>query len=224
MISKKTTLSLLCATLLLSQPSTGISEEEPSALKIVALGTSLTSRGGWPEMLGEELSACLQEPVTVKTVALAGSTTDWALGQIARVTEEKPDIVLVEFYANDAAINRWMSVSTSRSNIAAILDGLRAGAPQARIVIMAMNPVSGLRGWMRPFLSSYIDAHREEAESRGMGFVDFRPAWNAMSEADREEAIPDGLHPQPEKAGMVMAPILSRYLAGNGCKSGKTTP
>ncbi|PZU83656.1 MAG: acyl-CoA thioesterase [Shinella sp.] len=207
-----------------SSSSAGLATQEPPSLKIVALGTSLTSRGGWPEMLEKELSACLQETVTVKTVALAGSTTDWALGQIDRVTGEKPDIVLVEFYANDAAVNRWMSVSASRSNISAILDGLHAGAPQARIVVMAMNPISGLRGWMRPFLSSYIDAHREEAESRGMGFVDFRPAWNALSDTDRDRAIPDGLHPRPEKAGEVMTPILVRHLAENGCKPGKTTP
>nr|WP_237351648.1 SGNH/GDSL hydrolase family protein [Rhizobium sp. ACO-34A] len=193
-------------------------------MKIVALGTSLTSRGGWPEMLEKGLSACLQEPVAVRTVAQAGSTTDWALGQIDRVTGEKPDIVLVEFYANDAAVNRWMSVSASRSNIAAILDGLHAGTPQARIVVMAMNPISGLRGWIRPFLSSYIDAHREEAENRGMGFVDFGPAWNALSDTDRDKAIPDGLHPRPEKAGEIMTPILVRYLAGSDCKPGKTTP
>lgn len=193
-------------------------------MKIVAFGTSLTSRGGWPEMLERELSACLQEPISVVTVAQAGSTSDWALGQISRVTGKKPDIVLVEFYANDAAVNRWMSVSTSRTNMATILDGLRAGTPRARIVVMAMNPVSGLRGWIRPFLSSYIDAHREEAESRRMGFIDFRPAWNALPGADREQAIPDGLHPRPEKAGTVMVPILTRYLAANGCKPGKAAP
>ncbi|WP_425340562.1 SGNH/GDSL hydrolase family protein [Ciceribacter sichuanensis] len=215
-------LAFLFLTSLSAQAQTNIGENPP--LKIVALGTSLTSRGGWPEMLEKTLSACLQEPVVVRTVALAGSTTDWALGQIDRVAGEKPDIILMEFYANDAAIDRWMSVSTSRSNVAVILDSLHKGAPQARIVVMAMNPISGLRGWMRPFLSSYIDAHREEAESRGMGFVDFRPAWNALSEADLENAIPDGLHPRPERAGEIMAPILVRYLVGNGCKPGKTAP
>lgn len=195
--------------------------QEAAPLKIIAFGTSLTSRGGWPEALEKELATCLLEPVTVRTVALAGSTSDWALGRIDRVTEEKPDVILVEFYANDAAVNRWMSVSASRKNVAAILDGLKAGAPSAKIVVMAMNPFSGLRGWMRPFLSSYIEAHREEAERRGMDFIDFGPAWNALPAADRDAAIPDGLHPRPEQAAEVMTPILIRYLAKDGCEAGK---
>ncbi|QPB24039.1 SGNH/GDSL hydrolase family protein (plasmid) [Rhizobium sp. 007] len=210
---------LIVSTLLLLffAANTASASQYGSPLKIVAFGTSLTSRGGWPQVLEKELGACLKQPVSIKIVALAGATSEWALSQVAWVTAEQPDIVLVELYANDAALDRFIRLSTSRTNIAMILDGLHAGAPQARIVVMAMNPVSGLRGWMRPFLDSYIAAHRQAAESRGMGFVDFRPAWFALPELERIEAIPDGLHPKPEKAGEIMATMLVRYLVRGLC-------
>ena len=125
------------------------------------------------------------------------------------------------YYAQCAALDRWMSTSTSRGNFARILDGLRAGAPDARIVVMAMNPISGLRGWMRPFLSSYIAAHREESEKRGLDYIDFGPAWQALPPDELEAAIPDGLHPKPQVAGEVMAPLLANLIAPRSCPPGK---
>lgn len=197
-----------------------VAAEAAPPLKVVAFGTSLTSRGGWPEAVGGELAACIARPVDVVTVALAGSTTEWALGQVRRVIDEKPDIILIEFYGNDSAMNRWMSLSTSRANFATILDSLRGGAPEARVVMMAFNPVWGIRGWVRPFFSSYIDAHREAIVERGMDYIDLRPIWQALSPADLDGAIPDGLHPRPEISARLVAPPLARFLAGGRCASG----
>lgn len=189
-----------------------VQAEEVKPLKIVTFGTSLTARGGWQEPLRDALSKCLSRPVEIAVVAKSGATSEWALGEVDAVAKQAPDIVLFEFYANDAALNRFMTVSTSRSNIAATLDDLRRQLPHARIAVMAMNPFTGMRGWIRPFVDSYVDAHRQEAEKRGMEFVDHRPAWTRLYGDDLAAAIPDGGHPLPEKAATAMVPTLVERL------------
>lgn len=198
--------------------------EEAKPLKIVAFGTSLTSRGGWQLEFQKQLSSCLARPVEIKSIALAGSTSQWGLTQLDRVESEAPDIILIEFYANDAALNRFTSLSTSRANIGSILDQLHARLPQARIVVMAMNPVSGLRGWIRPFIDSYIEGHFEEARRRGLETIDFRGEWARLTQKERDHAISDGLHPRPEDAGKVMALPLANLVAKIGCSSKGTNP
>ncbi|MGO4440717.1 SGNH/GDSL hydrolase family protein [Rhizobium sp. RAF56] len=187
-------------------------ESENRPLEIVTFGTSLTARGGWQEPLRAALSTCLSRPVEISIVAKAGATSQWAIGQIDAVVSAAPDVVLLEFYANDAALNRFMTVDASRRNVATILDGLHRGLPQSRVLVMAMNPFIGMRGWMRPFAESYIEAHREEAEKRSMEFVDHRPAWTRLYGDDLAAVIPDGLHPLPEKAADAMVPTLVERL------------
>jgi len=189
-----------------------VEAEEMKPLKIVTFGTSLTARGGWQAPLRDALSECLSRPVDIVVVAKSGATSQWAIGTVDEVAREAPDIVLVEFYANDAALNRFMTVATSRSNIAAVLDDLRRQLPKARILVMAMNPFTGLRGWLRPFVDSYVEAHTQEAQTRGIEFVDHRPAWHRLYGDDLSAAIPDGVHPLPEKAAAAMVPTLAVRL------------
>ncbi|OWV80242.1 acyl-CoA thioesterase [Rhizobium sp. R634] len=186
-------------------------------LKIVAFGTSLTARGGWQPALQAELAACLDRPVEVDSVAKSGETTLWALTQIDRVVAEQPDIVLIELYANDATLHRLVSLAQSRKNIGDILDKLRQRLPQARIIVMAMNPFSGMRGLIRPFVGSYISAHRAEAEKRGLEFVDHRPNWERLTPDDLAAAIPDGAHPLPGMAAKIIVPELVEKIAGRNC-------
>ncbi|MDV4153468.1 SGNH/GDSL hydrolase family protein [Rhizobium brockwellii] len=186
-------------------------------LKIVAFGTSLTARGGWQSALETGLSACLQRPVNVESVAKSGETSLWALTQVDRVIAAQPDIILIELYANDATLHRFVSLAQSRKNIGDILDQLRQRLPQARIIVMAMNPFSGLRGLIRPFADSYVSAHQAEAKKRGLEFVDHRPNWERLTPDDLATAIPDGVHPQPDMASKIIAPELVKRIAGNDC-------
>lgn len=105
-------------------------------LKIVAFGTSLTARGGWQPALETRLAACLQRPVKVEIVAKSGETSLWALTQVDRVVAAQPDIILIELYANDATLHRFVSLAQSRKNIGDILDQLQQRLPQARIIVM----------------------------------------------------------------------------------------
>ncbi|KAB0680431.1 SGNH/GDSL hydrolase family protein [Aureimonas leprariae] len=185
--------------------------EEPT-FRVATFGTSLTARGGWQKPLEEALRTCLLRPVEVRTVARSGSTSDWGLEHVGDVVALAPDVVLVEFYANDAALHRPITLWGSRGNIAEIFRELRAGLPNARLYGMGMNPFTGRRNWGRPLLGLYIAAHRAAAETLGDGFVDFAPLWAKLTPDEIADAIPDGSHPRPEIASRIMVPELVRHL------------
>ncbi|PWI53101.1 acyl-CoA thioesterase [Rhizobium phaseoli] len=198
--------------------TTGKSDAENlPPVKIVAFGTSLTARGGWQAGLEAKLAACLQRPVRVDSVAKSGETSAWALTQLDRVVAEEPDIILIELYANDATVHRFVSLAQSRRNIGEILDQLHRRLPRARIILMAMNPFSGLRGLIRPFVGSYISAHQAEAQKRGLEFVDHRPGWERLNPDELAAAIPDGAHPRPDVAARIIVPELAGHIAGHDC-------
>ncbi len=192
------------------------------AMKIVTLGTSLTARGGWQEPLRRALSACRGGEVTIVNLAKSGMASDWGLTQVDKVLSERPDVVLVEFAVNDAALNRFLSLGDSGANMETIVTRLKAGESRPAVYVMAMSPVSGLRGMIRPFLGDYEELHAEIASRLGAGFIDHRPAWAALSADEISTAIADGTHPDSETAGRVMLPGLMRALAGPDCQAART--
>jgi lysophospholipase L1-like esterase len=212
-------LSLVLVLGVISGQAASISRANDMTYKIVTFGTSLTARGGWQLPLQEALAKCLKVPVLVDSVARSGATSEWALEKIADVIAAQPDIVLVEFYANDAALNRFMTVERSRQNMATILGQLKQQLPHARIIVMGMNPIFGIRGFIRPFINSYIDAHHQLANEMGLDFYDNRPAWAELSPDELSAAIPDGSHPLPEAASAVIVPGLTQEIASGKCQN-----
>ncbi|MDF0700201.1 SGNH/GDSL hydrolase family protein [Rhizobium sp. MC63] len=210
-------LVLFLACLIMFSTTGKSNAENLPPVKIVAFGTSLTARGGWQAGLEAKLAACLQRTVRVESVAKSGETSAWALTQLDRVVAEAPDIILIELYANDATVHRFVSLAQSQRNIGEILDQLHRRLPRARIILMAMNPFSGVRGLIRPFVGSYIAAHQAEARKRGLEFVDHRPRWERLSPDDLAAAIPDGAHPRPEVAARIIVPTLVGHIAGRDC-------
>ena len=184
---------------------------------IVSFGTSLTARGGWQASLAKQLSSCLGRPVSVETVAQSGATSAWGLDHIDAVMRFRPDVVVIEFYANDAAIHRFTSVRQSRETIAKILVRLKAELPQARLILQVMNPFWGTRRMIRPFLDSYIDEHLREAAVQNVEIVDHRPVWSALGSEMLATSIPDGAHPLSNAASTVIVPTLARQIGGSGC-------
>src|SRR5262245_43627655 len=124
---------------------TGLSHAEPPkdevmGPKVVAFGTSLTARATWPAALKQDLSACLGKSVSVEKIAKSGASTRWAVGVLNSIRDKDPDIILLELYGNDAAINRFMTLGESKANIALILDFFKRELPRSRVIVMAMNP------------------------------------------------------------------------------------
>lgn len=196
---------------------TAQAQDTSKPLRIVSFGTSLTNIGGWQVPLQTSLAQCLNRRVEVLKVAQSGATSDWAVSHIDDVVRLTPDIVLIEFYANDAAVNRMMTRSRSRTNISTVFDRLKSELPQTRVIMTRMNPVSGMRGSIRPLLEWYVDMQRNEALTRGFEYVDYYPGWAKLNKDELEAAIPDGLHPRPDDAARIVTSIMTPYLCkGNG--------
>ena len=194
---------------------------ETGPLRIGAFGSSLTLSGGWTEPLAERLTDCLGRPVEIDVVAKAGAGSTWALTQTDRVGAGAPQLVLMEFAINDADILDGVGVGTARTQHAALLDALATETPEAQVMLMTMNPVTGVvRTLQRPRLAAYYAMVRDLAAERGLALADLAPRWRAAWETDPALVPPDGLHPTPAANAAVTVPALASLIgvaAGADC-------
>ncbi len=189
-------------------PATGVTPV------IVALGTSLTETGGWLEPVGRLIAERSGETVTVLNFGKSGANSSWGVGQVGRIVAARPTVLLIEFSVNDASWFRGVSMSQSRKNVKEIVARTRDGDPRTQIYLMTMNPVSGLRSWIRPRLKTYHDLYGELSQELEVGHIDNRPNWNSLTDPELAEAIPDGLHPTQEMAAQLIVPTVACAIAG----------
>lgn len=123
-------------------------------LKIVALGDSITvgynasgfgpckaprNQPPYPQLVADTLQQHFESTVTLKTLARAGMTVNWGLGMVDKLTQEKPDLVIIAFGMNDT-----VSPKEFESTMRKLIDAVKAGTPGADIVVvsaMRNNPV-----------------------------------------------------------------------------------
>jgi hypothetical protein len=164
---------------------------------IVALGTSLTRGGSWTDALEARHRDCGAEGARILNFGGSGMTSEWGRTQIEAIKAAAPDALLIEFAVNDAHLLKGMSRARATENIEAIVAGVRGARPSVRIILLSMNPVHGLRGWMRPLYNWYNDDYGPLAQRLDAEWIDLRPVWRA-SGLDLDAAIPDGVHPKGE--------------------------
>ncbi|CAN5415762.1 hypothetical protein BH10PSE2_BH10PSE2_09920 [soil metagenome] len=179
---------------------------------ISTYGTSLTARGGWQPALQDLLQAMLGRQVEILNQGQPGAASDWGVDNLSRVLNARPDVVLIEFSINDAAMNRRISQSMSRANHATMIDRFRAGLPGVRLYVQLMNPCWGRPRLMRPRLDAYMSDSARTADAMGVGLIDHRPRWDRLDRAARRAIIPDGLHPDPALAGAAIAGEIATVL------------
>jgi acyl-CoA thioesterase-1 len=182
-------------------------------ITIVALGTSLSARGPWPDDLAARLTACLEREVRITRVAEPGVTVAWgqAPARISAVAAAAPDVILMEFAINDADLRDGLPRAEADARSRALLAELTEAAPGAVIVEMTMSPAHGLRGVLRPGLAARYDDVVARAEDRGGAVADLHGHWLNLPRAARR--FDDGLHPDPDLAAEVIVAPLAALLA-----------
>jgi lysophospholipase L1-like esterase len=116
-------------------------------LKIAALGDSITegyNASGFSKVNAPPHQPCFAEgvartlqqrfgaPVTLANLGLGGTRADWGLGQVGRVTAEKPDLVILAF-----GMNHFEPAPAFEEAMRKLLAAVRAGSPEADVVLVA---------------------------------------------------------------------------------------
>lgn len=182
-------------------------------LRITVLGTSLSSasRYRWPDEVGAQVSALLGRPVETTRITQPGATSEWGAEQVDRVIATDPDVVLIEFGVNDADARNFMTVERSAAWHEQIIAALTTDGQGPAIVLLTMNPATGPRAWLRPFLSRYYAGYVDLAARYNTGLVDLYARWIALPESEAD--TDDGLHPSDSAATRVIATPVADALA-----------
>lgn len=113
-----------CTALRASAPVATPPYSGTDGLRIATFGTSLTANGGWQEPAADVFGGCLGRPGEVSSRGRAGTASDGGVEAVGDVAATRPDIVFIEFGANDAALNKLIGPSTSTANMRWIVDAL----------------------------------------------------------------------------------------------------
>ena len=178
---------------------------------VLVLGTSLSSRGTWLEDLQARLRTCAPS-LQVERLAKAGASSRWGLAtlQAHLAANPAPDILVVEFSGNDAALLRGFPLFVSERLTQRIVE--EAQAAGAMVLLSTMSPAFGRKALERPGQDRYHALYRDIARDRGLGLVDTIEDWRGLPPEVRTSYLPDNLHPTPEGMLQVAVPAFEEAL------------
>lgn len=191
---------------------------------IAGLGTSLTARGGWLEALPGGLAPRLLRPVVTHNFGRVGANSRQGLALLDAVVGALPQVVLLEFAINDAALHRGVSLAESVTNLTCMVCRLRVALPGVRLYLMTMSPVRGWRRALRSRLGVYYDQYPAIAAREQVGLIDNRAAWAALSPAALAAALPDGTHPTVRVSRAIVAANVVAAIAQDHARGDPPPP
>jgi acyl-CoA thioesterase-1 len=159
---------------------------------IVFLGTSLTAGLGldveqaYPALLQRRLDS-LGLRYRVVNAGVSGESSAGALRRIDWLLREPPAVLVVETGANDGL--RGQSPDSLEANLQAIIDRVRARAPQAKIVLVGMEALPNLG---RDYAGRFRAVYPAVARANGLPLVPFLLTDVAGIDSLNQQ---DGIHP-----------------------------
>ena len=217
------TLAAISAVLMLALPAPG---QETSRLAghlaagkaqvVVTYGTSLTAGGAWVGQLQDTLKAKYPGLATVINSGQGGMWSKWGVDNLdARVLKKKPDCVFIEFAINDAFLKYATSVEAARTNLCTMIDRILQSKAETEIVLMTMDPPTGVHLERRPKIEDYYQMYRDVAKERKLRLIDHEPNWKKILDQDKalfSKLVPDGIHPGPEGCSKVITPEILKAM------------
>ena len=172
------------------------------SLKIVAFGDSLTSGHRLPK--GDAYPALLEKaledaglPFDVVNHGVNGDTTAGGVRRLAAALDEKPQILIVAFGANDGL--RGVPVAQVRANLAKIIETAQARGVSVLLVGMEALPIYG---WQYT-----IDFHNLWPELAAKYNVPLVPFILDGVLGNPALMSPDGIHPNAAGAKLIASNI-----------------
>lgn len=164
---------------------------------VLFYGDSLSAGYGLEDPAGLSFPGLIQAKITeaglphrVVNAGLSGETTAGGLRRIDWILRQQVDVFILELGGNDGL--RGLPVATSRGNLVAIIERVRAKNPSVKILLAGMQmPTS-----MGPdYTVAFAAMFPEIAEQQKVTLIPFlledvggMPSMN----------LPDGIHPNPE--------------------------
>jgi len=181
--------------------------------EILAFGDSLTSGFGLPQdhAFPARLEAKLRADglaVHVVNSGNAGDTTAAGLARLDWALAEKPDLVILEFGANDML--RGLDPATVRANLDAMIAKIQASGAKLLLTGMRASPNFG-EEYQRDFDRIYP----ELAQAHDVPLYPFLLDGVAL---DPQFNQPDGLHPNERGVAVMVdniAPYVARLIGGS---------
>ncbi|MGH6932275.1 MAG: arylesterase [Dongiaceae bacterium] len=176
-------------------------------LRILALGDSLTAgyglddRDGFPVQLEQALNAA-GVGAQVINGGVSGDTTAGGLARLDWALADRPQLVIVEFGANDAL--RGIDPATTAANLDAILARLRSDGRAVLLAGMRAPPNLGAE-----YASAFNAIYPTQAERHGVALYPFFLDGVA---ADRGLNQHDGIHPNAAGVQVIVRRILPQVL------------
>jgi acyl-CoA thioesterase-1 len=181
--------------------------------EILAFGDSLTSGFGLPQ--DQAFPARLEAKLRADGLAVhvvnsgnAGDTTAAGLARLDWALAEKPDLVILEFGANDML--RGLDPATVRANLDAMITKIQASGAKLLLAGMLASPNFG-EEYQRDFNRIYP----ELAQAHDVPLYPFLLDGVAL---DPQFNQPDGLHPNERGVAIMVdniAPYIARLIGGS---------
>ncbi|MFC1725457.1 GDSL-type esterase/lipase family protein [candidate division KSB1 bacterium] len=233
-------LLLSCIMLLLTGSFKSNSENAP--LTIVAFGNSTTAdRNGIEKVYARRLEELLSERhinATILNAGIPGNTTEDARRRFkTEVIEKEPDIVIIQFGLNDAAVDVHLGKSKPRvskeryrENLLYFINILQS--EEIKVILMTPNPVRWTENLKSVFgkppydinnpkgfnlLSrEYAQSVRVIAANTGTPLIDVYSHFEYLEAAEDitvSELLLDGLHPN-DRGHEIIAGLLTEKISG----------
>lgn len=196
------------------------SAEAPTRPRVVFLGTSLTAGLGvdpdqaYPAVIQRSAdSAGIR--ILVENRGNSGETSAGALARLDWILQTPPAVIVIETGANDGL--RGQDPDSTRANIQAIIDRVRARDSATRIVLVGMEAMPNLgRRYVDRFRAIYPELAREDH----LPLVPFLLKGVAGVDSLNQG---DGIHPTPlghrivaETVWRVLRPVLVQLVPSTG--------
>ena len=190
-------------------------------VNVLILGTSLSANGDWTGSLAENFGTCENRVITVEVLARAGASSRWGLKALQERLEASslpgPDVIIAEFSVNDAAVFRGVPLALSARYHREMV-GL-AGKSGAQVLLATMSPAWGWNAWERPGQKRYQSLYRDLSTASDAGLIDTIGAWRALTDDERTELVPDGLHPSDDAMKSIAVPMIITALRRVICRN-----